>query len=138
MIKRQRILITGQVQGVGFRPTVYSIAHKLGLGGLVYNDTKGVTVELQGPEEQIPEFLSRLQGQDKPPMAEIKTCETVDITVIEGEDKFTIKASESTGAPLSQVTADIATCGDCLTELADKSDFRYGYPFINCTNCGPS
>jgi len=103
----------------------------------VYNDTKGVTVELQGPEEQIPEFLSRLQGQDKPPMAEIKTCETVDITVIEGEDKFTIKASESTGAPLSQVTADIATCGDCLTELADKSDFRYGYPFINCTNCGP-
>ncbi|MHC4364825.1 MAG: carbamoyltransferase HypF [Planctomycetota bacterium] len=137
MIKRQRILITGRVQGVGFRPTVYSIAHKLGLSGFVYNDTEGVTVELQGEPGRIEEFLSRLRGEDKPAMAEIKTCETVDITVIEGEDKFTIKASESTGVALSQVTADIATCGDCLAEMADKNNFRHGYPFINCTNCGP-
>ncbi|MHC4719141.1 MAG: carbamoyltransferase HypF [Planctomycetota bacterium] len=137
MIKRQRILITGRVQGVGFRPTVYSIAHKLGLSGFVYNDTEGVTVELQGEPRRIEEFLSRLRGEDKPAMAEIKTCETVDITVIEGEDKFTIKASESTGVALSQVTADIATCGDCLAEMADKNNFRHGYPFINCTNCGP-
>ena len=137
MIKRQRILITGRVQGVGFRPTVYSIAHKLGLSGFVYNDTEGVTVELQGEPERIEEFLSRLRGEDKPPMAEIKTCETVDITVIQGEDKFTIKASEVTGVALSHVTADIATCGDCLAEMVDKNDFRHGYPFINCTNCGP-
>jgi hydrogenase maturation protein HypF len=103
----------------------------------VYNDTEGVTVELQGEPRRIEEFLSRLRGEDKPAMAEIKTCETVDITVIEGEDKFTIKASESTGVALSQVTADIATCGDCLAEMADKNNFRHGYPFINCTNCGP-
>jgi hydrogenase maturation protein HypF len=103
----------------------------------VYNDTEGVTVELQGEPGRIEEFLSRLRGEDKPAMAEIKTCETVDITVIEGEDKFTIKASESTGVALSQVTADIATCGDCLAEMADKNNFRHGYPFINCTNCGP-
>lgn len=103
----------------------------------MYNDTEGVTVELQGEPERIEEFLSRLRGQDKPPMAEIKTCHAVEIAVIEGEDKFTIKASESTGAPLTQVTVDIATCGDCLAEMADKNDFRYRYPFINCTNCGP-
>ena len=57
MIKRQRIFITGRVQGVGFRPAVYSIAQKLGLSGFVYNDTKGVTIELQGKEEKIAEEL---------------------------------------------------------------------------------
>jgi hydrogenase maturation protein HypF len=125
------------VQGVGFRPAVYSIACQLGLLGFVYNDTKGVTVELQGKEEKIAEFLGRLQSSEKPPLAEIKSCKTVDIAVIEGEDKFTIKESYSEGTAMSQVTADIATCRDCLEEMRDKKDFRYSYPFINCTNCGP-
>ena len=137
MIRRRQILITGRVQGVGFRPAVFKIAHALGLYGFVYNDTKGVTVELQGGEEKIAEFLARLRGDDKPPMAEIKSCEAVDIAVIENENKFIIKASDSEGAALSQVTADMIVCPDCLAEMGDKNDFRYGYPFINCTNCGP-
>jgi hydrogenase maturation protein HypF len=137
LIKRQRIFITGRVQGVGFRPAVHSIACQLGLSGFVYNDTKGVTIELQGKEGQIAEFLDRLQSRNKPPLAEIKSCKTVDIAVIKAEDKFIIKESESEGTALSQVTADIATCRDCLAEMRDKKDFRYSYPFINCTNCGP-
>jgi len=137
LIKRQRIFITGQVQGVGFRPAVYSIASGLGLSGFVYNNTKGVTIELQGEEEKIREFLVRLQFEDKPPLAAIKSCETADVGVIEAEDKFIIKESKSEGTALSQVTADIATCRDCLAEMEDKSDFRCGYPFVNCTNCGP-
>ncbi len=138
MIKRQRILITGRVQGVGFRPAVHKIATKLGLGGFIYNDTKGVTIELQGQEEKIAEFLTELQsGADRPPLAQIKSCRTIDIAIVEGEGKFTIKASDSGGTPLSQVTVDMAVCGDCLAEMSDKSDFRYRYPFINCTNCGP-
>ena len=138
MIKRQRISITGQVQGVGFRPAVYRIARSLELSGIVYNDTKGVTVELQGEAEKIAEFLRRLQsGADKPPLAVIVSCDAVDILVIESEAEFVIETSDSLGMPLSQVTADIATCRDCLAEMADKEDFRYGYPFINCTNCGP-
>jgi len=137
LIKRERILITGRVQGVGFRPAVYRIAQALGLSGLVYNDTKGVTIELQGQEEKIAEFLIRLQHDDKPPLAEIKSCDVVDIPVIKGENRFVIETSDAQGSALSQVTADIATCRDCLAELADKHDFRYGYPFINCTNCGP-
>ena len=138
MIKRQKILITGQVQGVGFRPAVYRIARMLGLSGLVYNDTKGVTIELQGRDENIAKFLNRLKSNtDKPPLAEIKSCEAIDIPVVEKETEFVIQASDSHGTALSQVTADTATCGDCLAEMADKNDFRYGYPFINCTNCGP-
>jgi len=137
LIKRQRIFVTGRVQGVGFRPAVYSIASQLGLSGFVYNDTKGVTIELQGKEERITAFLNRLQSSDKPPLAEIKSCKAVDIPVIEAEDKFTIKESDSKGTAMSQVTADIATCRDCLEEMRDKKNFRYMYPFINCTNCGP-
>ena len=138
LIKRQRISITGQVQGVGFRPAVYRIARSLELSGIVYNDSKGVTVELQGEAEKIAEFLARLQsGADKPPMAEITSCDAIDIPVIESETEFVIETSDSHGTPLSQVTADIATCRDCLAEMADSKDFRYGYPFINCTNCGP-
>ncbi|MFB0553129.1 MAG: carbamoyltransferase HypF [Phycisphaerae bacterium] len=138
MIKRQQILITGRVQGVGFRPAVYRIARGLGLSGVVYNDTKGVTIELQGRAEKIAEFLVRLRSDaDKPPLAEIKSCDVVEIPVTEAEGKFIIQTSDSQGSPLSQVTADIATCRDCLAEMADKKDFRYGYPFINCTNCGP-
>jgi hydrogenase maturation protein HypF len=125
------------VQGVGFRPAVYRIAQVLGLSGFVYNDTKGVTIELQGNKEKISEFLNHLKSSDKPPLAEIKSCKTVDIPVIENEDKFIIEASDLQGAALSQVTADIAACRDCLCEMNDKNDFRYRYPFINCTNCGP-
>ena len=138
MDKRQRISISGRVQGVGFRPAVYRIARSLGLTGKVYNDTKGVTVELQGNEEAIPKFLARLQsGSDKPPLAQIQSCRTVDIPLVEEENNFVIETSDSHGAPLSQVTADMATCRDCLMEMADRKNFRYGYPFINCTNCGP-
>jgi hydrogenase maturation protein HypF len=131
------MFITGRVQGVGFRPAVYRIACQLGLSGFVYNDTKGVIIELQGAKEKIVEFSSQLQSGDKPPLAEIKSCKAVDIAVIDGEEKFTIKASESEGTALSQVTADMAVCEDCLAEMTEKGDFRYRYPFINCTNCGP-
>jgi hydrogenase maturation protein HypF len=109
----------------------------LGLAGYVYNDAKGVTVELQGEEARIGEFLVRLKGADKPAAAEIKSCQAIDIAVIEGQSKFVIRESESAGMTLAQVTADMAVCRDCLTEMADKGDFRHRYPFINCTNCGP-
>jgi hydrogenase maturation protein HypF len=137
LIKRQRIFITGRVQGVGFRPAVYRVAQALRLAGYVYNDAKGVTIELQGEKQRIGEFLARLKGEDKPPAAQIKTCQATDIAVIEGQSEFVIRESESAGTPLAHVTADMAACPDCLAEMADKGDFRHRYPFINCTNCGP-
>jgi len=138
VIRRERIQISGQVQGVGFRPAVYRLARRLGLTGAVYNDTKGATVELQGDEGDIDKFLQMLKLQpDKPPLAEIRLYERAPIDPVEGEQDFTIARSNAAGTALSQVTADIATCPDCLAELADERDFRYHYPFINCTNCGP-
>jgi hydrogenase maturation protein HypF len=138
LIKRQRILITGRVQGVGFRPAVYNIAKSLALGGFVCNDTKGVTIELQGRTSDIARFAERLRtGPEKPLPAIIKSFNAVDIPVVADEKEFIIKASDSKGSALSQVTEDMAVCGDCLVEMDDENDFRFGYPFINCTNCGP-
>jgi hydrogenase maturation protein HypF len=134
---RKKILITGQVQGIGFRPAVYRLATLLKLTGFVYNDTKGVTIELQGEDSQIAEFIKRLNGPDAPPLAQIELCMAAEIQSVADEKEFIIKQSDSAGTPISRVTADIATCTDCLHELFDKNDFRYRYPFINCTNCGP-
>jgi hydrogenase maturation protein HypF len=126
------------VQGVGFRPAVYRLARRLGLSGTVYNDTKGVTIELQGDKRNIDKFLDLLRLEpDKPPLAQIHSCLRTDIQPVEDEPGFTILESDATGTALSQVTADIATCPDCLSEMVDAQDFRYRYPFINCTNCGP-
>lgn len=137
LIKRQRILITGRVQGVGFRPAVYRLASQLRLTGFVYNDTRGVTIELQGEQDKIVDFLERLKCADAAPLAEMDSCNMFDIDFVDGEQEFSIKTSQTDGTALSRVTADIATCGDCLAEMADENDFRYRYPFINCTNCGP-
>ncbi len=137
LVKRKKILITGQVQGVGFRPAVYRLATQLDLTGFVYNDTKGVTIELQGKEPKIIEFLTRLKGKDAPPLARISSCATIELEPVTHEQQFIIKPSDAEGTPVSRVTADIATCKDCLRELFDEKNFRYRYPFINCTNCGP-
>jgi hydrogenase maturation protein HypF len=137
LITRKKILLTGQVQGVGFRPAVYHLAAQLKLTGCVYNDTKGVTIELQGKETAIAEFIDRLKGPDMPPLASITSCMTSELDLVAGEREFIIKPSDAAGPPVSRVTTDIATCKDCLRELFDKNDFRYRYPFINCTNCGP-
>jgi hydrogenase maturation protein HypF len=137
-IKRKRFILTGRVQGIGFRPAVYRLAKALALRGFIYNDTKGVTIEVQGTAEQIDEFTERLKaGRDLPVLTDVKTVDVEDLETVSGETEFSIRQSDATGTPLSQVTADIATCNDCLREMRDKNDFRYRYPFINCTNCGP-
>jgi hydrogenase maturation protein HypF len=114
------------------------LAHELHLAGKVFNDTRGVTIELQGGDAGIDEFLNRLQsGPDKPPLAEIRSVERASIEPVAGQQRFVIEPSASEGTALSQVTADMATCRDCLAEMNEPRDFRYRYPFINCTNCGP-
>ncbi len=138
LAKRRRISISGRVQGVGCRPFIYRAASQLGLTGLVYNDSRGVSIEVQGPSDKIDEFQSLLQSSaDRPPLMEIATCRTADLPLDEALREFVISASEQGGAPVSQVTPDTATCSDCLGEMGAKEGFRHRYPFINCTNCGP-
>ncbi len=132
---RTLVRVEGIVQGVGFRPFVYSLATRLGLAGQVGNDVAGVFAEVEGPPAAISEFLLSLR-QDAPPLARIERVTTQNLS-INGLPGFTIAPSESAGRRSTLVSADTAACDDCLRELADPADRRFGYPFINCTNCGP-
>ncbi|HEY0804066.1 MAG TPA: carbamoyltransferase HypF, partial [Pseudonocardiaceae bacterium] len=132
---RVRARVEGVVQGVGFRPFVYALAGEYALAGHVGNDVHGVFLEVEGPPESVTGFLAALRAE-APPLAEIERVTTHD-TVPTGEAGFVIVASDSAGARNTLVAADSATCADCLAELFDPADRRFGYPFINCTNCGP-
>ena len=137
LLKRTKISIIGRVQGVGCRPYVYRLATEVGLTGCVHNDSVGVTIEVQGGQGNIEEFIKTLTSEETPGLMEVVSYSYHDIKTKAGEKKFVIAPSDETGTPLSQVSPDIATCKDCLDEINDAEDFRYRYPFTNCTNCGP-
>jgi hydrogenase maturation protein HypF len=132
---RRAALVCGVVQGVGFRPFVYRLAMEEGLAGFVGNDTDGVTIEIEGPEERVAAFLRRLRSET-PPLARIDSVAVRELDLA-GETVFRIVASAVLGRVSTGIPADAATCPDCLRELLDPSDRRYRYPFLNCTNCGP-
>jgi hydrogenase maturation protein HypF len=132
---RTAVRVEGTVQGVGFRPFVYSLASRLGLAGVVGNDVNGVFAEVEGPVATVQEFLVALET-DAPPLARIERITTRNIN-LNGGHGFRIAHSEAGGPRRTLVSADSATCTDCLAELADPADRRFGYAFINCTNCGP-
>ncbi|GFE60261.1 carbamoyltransferase HypF [Geobacter sp. AOG2] len=133
-IVRRRFLISGIVQGVGFRPFVFRLACELGLSGWVRNIPAGVEMEVQGTAGALDAF-QHAQAHDLPPLAVVTSSVVEDIPSIP-ERGFTILPSAD-GEKNIQVAPDSALCGDCLRELFDPADRRYRYPFITCTNCGP-
>ena len=132
---RTGIRVEGVVQGVGFRPFVYSLATSLGLGGHVGNDADGVFAEVEGSPEAVARFLTLIE-QEAPPLARIERVAVTGLAVT-GSADFVIAPSQADGQRRTLIAADTATCADCLRELADPADRRFRYPFINCTNCGP-
>jgi len=132
---RRRIFVKGIVQGVGFRPFVYSLASRHALTGFVGNNSSGVFIEIQGSENAARAFVDELR-HSPPPLAMIDSLSVADMPV--GQDAaFVIVESEAQPAASTPISPDIAVCSDCLRELFDPADRRYRYPFINCTNCGP-
>jgi hydrogenase maturation protein HypF len=133
-LERRHLHVTGVVQGVGFRPFVYTLAKRLALAGWVLNNSQGVDIEIEGPPADLDRFLAALRGE-APPLARIESV-VVTLAAPQGDTDFTIRESQSLpGATL--VSPDVCICDDCLHELFDPNDRRYLYPFINCTNCGP-
>jgi hydrogenase maturation protein HypF len=132
---RNRVRVEGTVQGVGFRPYVYRLAHELELAGYVLNDAHGVLLEVEGDEDAVREFLRRL-GAEAPPLAAVERV-LISAATPTGGERFQIEASPRDRRPDAPITPDTATCADCVRELFDPADRRYRYPFINCTNCGP-
>jgi len=130
------IRISGIVQGVGFRPTVWRLAHECGIVGRVWNDAEGVSIHAWGSPESLERLVQRLQAEP-PPLARI---ERIVRTALDAADaapeEFQIVGSRE-GAVRTGVTADAATCPECLAEVLDPANRRYRYPFTNCTHCGP-
>lgn len=133
--ERRRLRLRGAVQGVGFRPFVHRLAKELGLGGEVVNDPGGVSLEVEGPPAALAEFERRLL-RDKPPASTPEIVARARVTP-RGQVAFAIRASLGVGPPTAILLPDLATCADCARELTDPADRRYGYPFTNCTRCGP-
>ena len=127
--------MTGRVQGVGFRPFVYRLAHEFGLAGQVRNLRGDVEILIDGPPEQLEAFSLALIER-APPLAIPVIREQAEVARL-SRSGFQIAASSTADAPQVSVPPDFFTCGDCLRELGERGDRRYRYPFINCTQCGP-
>lgn len=136
---RRAFVITGQVQGVGFRPAVYRMAEQWGLSGFVRNTTHGVELEAQGSKEALTDFTVQFQTclAALAPMARIELFSFSDITPHLEEHEFVIVQSEAGPERDTLISPDIATCPACLADILTPSGRRYHYPFANCTNCGP-
>lgn len=132
---RHSIQVKGTVQGVGFRPFVYSIAKALGLTGFVLNDGQGVNIEVQGDINKLEHFRELLVKEAPVPsyIAQIKWCELN----TKEDHSFAIKPSITSLKPETYISPDMALCQTCKAELLRKADRHYHYPFINCTRCGP-
>ncbi len=135
MIARVRLDIEGVVQGLGFRPFVYSLAQQLGLCGFVRNTPQGVHIEVEGEAPVIAAFRRRLVTE-RPPFAALHAVRASDIET-EGSRDFEIVGSSTLGPRATLVLPDIAPCDECRSDIFAPSNRRVGYPFTNCTRCGP-
>ena len=132
-VRRVEVRVTGVVQGVGYRPFVHAEAVRRGLVGHVGNDSAGVFVDAQGDDADVDALLAILPVG--PPMARVDDVVVRDLPLTSAA-RFVIAPSTSAVGTTS-IPPDTAVCEDCLTEMRDPGDRRFGYPFIACTNCGP-
>ena len=134
-VHARQLIITGKVQGVGFRPFIYRLAHQLDLYGSVRNCTGQVDVHIQGPEFSLEQFCNEVVTS----APAISTPQIQSVKIVPAEDcsDFKILASEFSDTPQIHIPGDFFTCPDCLAECRDPAERRYHYPFINCTQCGP-
>jgi len=136
LTKALRISVHGMVQGVGFRPFVFRLAHRHGLAGTVSNNGDGVLIHVSGPSAALKAFVAALEIE-APPIARINRIEIQAADSVPESTTFRILPSQQGARPSTQIAPDIALCADCLHEIFDPGNRRFGYPFTNCTNCGP-
>jgi hydrogenase maturation protein HypF len=135
MVSLAKIEVFGIVQGVGFRPFVYSLARRYGLKGAVHNNGQGVLIEVEGERETLEVFLTKLSAE-APPLSHITKIQTA-FADPAGFKDFVIEESQRNRERKTLISPDAGICPPCLKELFDPQDRRYLYPFINCTQCGP-
>ncbi|MGP6191258.1 MAG: carbamoyltransferase HypF [Vulcanimicrobiaceae bacterium] len=131
----RELRVRGVVQGVGFRPFAYRLAQRYVLTGWVYNGESGVRIHVEGEDAALDAF-ERALAAEAPPAAQIVAIEC-EPAPLEGLVEFSIRESRRPERPTVRISPDLPVCDACLRELFDPRDRRYGYPYINCTDCGP-
>ncbi|MBI5688882.1 MAG: carbamoyltransferase HypF [Verrucomicrobia bacterium] len=141
-LEERWITLEGRIQGVGFRPFVARLAAVWGVRGWVRNDVHGVGVRALGSSSRLAAFIEAL-GREAPPAARIERMRVDPVPDRPGvpplpDDGFVILPSEHGGEPpTAPTTPDLALCDECRRELLNPAERRAGYPFLNCTQCGP-
>ena len=135
MLETVKISIVGRVQGVGFRPFIFQLANELGLKGTVQNNMDGVEVFVEGKIAQVELFLQSIE-QKAPRLSRIDQM-VVHKESVKGFKDFSIIKSRREGTSQLVIPVDAGICEQCLTEMNNPLNFRYHYPFITCTQCGP-
>ncbi len=133
--RRKHIDVQGIVQGVGFRPFVFKLAQSLQLVGYVFNSSSGVTIEIEGDEAALNTFVETLRS-NPPQLSAISAVSTSEVDP-RGDDTFTILESHPEPRTFSLISPDAGTCDACWSDFGDPTNRRFGYPFTNCTQCGP-
>ena len=135
MCKTVKISIVGRVQGVGFRPFIFQLAHELGLKGTVQNNMDGVEVFIEGNITQVEHFIHNI----KPNAPRLSRIDEIVVRKenFKGFDDFIIIESRREGASQLVIPIDAGICEQCIAEMNDPLNSRYRYPFITCTQCGP-
>ena len=131
----RRLILGGGVQGLGVRPAIFRLATELGIGGSVRNSSRGVEIEIEGPDRLLESFENSLP-KALPSAAGLSQVESVPISP-QGRAAFAIVSEPSEGPLLTHVPKDRAICAQCLREIAQQGDRRLNYPFTSCTLCGP-
>ena len=128
-------VVFGVVQGVGFRPFVYRLAHDFHYKGWVKNIGFGVEIHLEINEQT--DFMDFLRAfkKNKPPLSQIEEISIKPAPFLNLKG-FEIKKSRQ-GESFVFISPDISICENCNIEMTTPSDRRFHYPFINCTDCGP-
>lgn len=135
MPETYKIVITGRVQGVGFRPYVFRLAHEFLLKGTVSNNEEGVVVYVSGHRDTIHSFYRKII-ETAPLVAKINMHFLREIDYMAFEE-FQITPSQKSTKLNLQLTPDFALCEDCKSDIAEKENRRYHYPFTTCVKCGP-
>jgi hydrogenase maturation protein HypF len=130
----QHIEIRGTVQGVGFRPWVYRVAHELGIAGRVGNDAAGVFIDAFGGGEALRRFREALGRAPSPALVQTLAVQDIPAELV---DDFVIVPSDAADERRVSIPPDLATCAQCKREIDDPTNRRFDYPFTNCTHCGP-
>lgn len=131
----KHLVVSGRVQGVGFRPFIYRLALTHGLVGWVKNDSGSVIIHIEGDAAEVQAFIEGLVVK-APPLAQ-SFLQTEKSATLEDCDGFKILSSSSSEKSRIHIPPDLFICDDCLDEMEDKAERRHNYPFINCTQCGP-